>query len=183
MQPKLTYASLPVEIKKIANESLGLGVLKSLFSYSHTYHLMIKISDGAFIGFALYHFQNTRMKNGDKYVTGVIDAICVSTPYRNEGFGTLLTFGTLRKMSAYGADRVELMLKTPGVDDKDGYPGVPLIGNEELLFCLGFRKVQVFDKHYEKKSLQYGYDCLFCGNRPDSCKGMLYAINDNEISS
>lgn len=178
MSSKLTYASLPLEVKKIANESLGLGVLKSLFNYSHTYHLMIKISDGAFIGFALYHFQTTRLKGGKSYVTGVIDAVCVSTPYRREGFGTLLTFGVLRKMSAHGADRVELMLKTPGVDDRDGEPGVPLLGSEELLFCLGFRKVKVYDRHYEEKSKKYNYDCLFCGNRPDTCKAVLYAIND-----
>lgn len=183
MSSTLTYASLPVEIKKIANESLGLGVLKSLFSYSHTYHLMIKISDGVFIGFALYHFQKTRLKNGGTYVTGVIDCVCVATPYRREGFGTLLTFGALRKMSAYGADRVELMLKTPGINDLDGEPGVPLIGNEDLLYCLGFRKIRVYENYFEPKSKQYGYDCSFCGNRPDTCRAILYAINDRDISS
>lgn len=180
MSSKLTYASLPLEIKRIANESLGLGVLKSMFSYSHVYHLMIKISDGAFIGFSLYHFQKTRMSNNSTYITGIIDCVCVSTAYRKEGFGTLLTFGTLRKMSAYGANRVELILKTPGIDDRDGEPGVPLIGSEELLFCLGFRKIRVYDKYYEHRSKKYGYDCLLCGNRPDTCKAVLYAINDEE---
>jgi hypothetical protein len=182
MSSKLTYASLPIEIKKIANESLGLGVLKSLFSYSHTYHLMIKISDGAFIGFVLYHFQNTKMRDGQTYVTGVIDCVCVAAPYRKEGFGTLLTFGALRKMSAYGADRVELVLKTPRMDDRDGEPGVPLIGSEDLLFCLGFRKIMVYDEYYEDRSKKYGYDCMFCGNRPDTCKAVLYAINDKDTS-
>lgn len=181
MSSKLTYASIPMEIKKIANESLGLGVLKSLFSYNHTYHLMIKISDGAFIGFALYHFQNTRL-GGETLVTGVIDCVCVSTPYRKEGFGTLLTFGVLRKMSAYGADRVELMLKTPTVDDRDGEPGVPLVGSEDLLYALGFRKISVHDNHFAAKSSKYGYDCLFCGNRPDTCKAVLYAINDHDVA-
>lgn len=180
MSSKLTYASLPLEIKHIANYALGLGVLKSLFSYSHTYHLMIKISDGIFIGFALYHFQNTRLNNGKTYVTGVIDAVCVSAPHRKEGFGTLLTFGVLRKMSAYGVDRVELMLKTPGIDDRDGEPGTPLIGSEDLLFCLGFRKVKIYENHYAHKSRKYGYDCKFCGNRPDTCKAVLYAINDKD---
>jgi hypothetical protein len=117
--------------------------------------------------------------SGDKtYVTGVIDCVCVAAPYRKEGFGTLLTFGALRKMSAYGADRVELVLKTPRMDDRDGEPGVPLIGSENLLFCLGFRKVIVYEDYYEQKSKKYGYDCLFCGNRPDKCKAVLYAIND-----
>lgn len=182
MTSKLSYASLPTEIKKIANESLGIGVLKSLFSYSHTYHLMIKISDGAFIGFALYHFQNTKMNNGKNYVTGVIDCVCVAAPYRKAGFGTLLTFGTLRKMSAYGADRVEILLKTPGLSDsdKDGDPGLPLIGSEELLFCLGFKKVKVYDNYFEQKSKKYGYDCKFCGDRPDTCKGVLYSINSSD---
>lgn len=180
MSSELTYASLPSEIKKIANESLGLGVLRSLFSYSHTYHLIIKISDGIFIGFALYHFQKNRSVDGNTYTTGIIDAVCVATAYRKEGFGTLLTFGVLRKMSAYGVDRVELMLKTPHIDDRDGEPGVPLIGSEELLFCLGFRKVELFANHYEQRSKKYGYDCLFCGNRPDTCRAVLYAINGND---
>lgn len=180
MSSSLTYASLPIEIKKIANEALGLGVLKSLFSYSHTYHLMIKISDGVFIGFALYHFQKTRLKSGKTYVTGVIDCVAVATQHRQEGFGTLLTFGVLRKMSAYGADRVEIMLKTPHVDDRDGYPGVPLVGSEDLLHHLGFRRVKAYENNYVAKSKKYGYDCSFCGNRPDTCIGILYAINDND---
>lgn len=180
MSSKLTYTSIPNEIKKIANESLGLGVLKSMFSYSNTYHLMIKISDGEFIGFSLYHFQNTKMDNGKSYVTGVIDCVCVATPYRKEGFGTLLTFGTLRKMSAYGADRVEMLLKTPGGDDRDGEPGVPLIGSEHLLYSMGFRKIKVYDNYFREKSIKYTYDCKFCGNRPDTCKAILYSINDRE---
>ena len=177
MSGKLTYASLPPEIKRIANGSLGIGFLKTLFSYSNTYHLMIKISDGAFIGFSLYHFETTKGAEGSEpVVTGVIDCVCVAAPYRKEGFGTLLTFGTLRKMSASGADRVELMLKTPDMDDREGEPGIPLIGNEELLKHLGFKFVKVFNDHYHKRSEKYGYDCAFCGNRPDTCKGVLYAI-------
>lgn len=177
MSSKLTYASLPIEIKKIANESLGLGVLKSLFSYSHTYYLMIKISDGAFIGFALYHFQNTTL--GSKtLVTGSIDAVVVAPSYRKEGFGTLLTFGVLRKMSAHGADRVEIMLKVPGSNDSDSAPGVPLIGSEDVLSALGFSLVNEYESYYVDKSVKYSYDCKFCGDRPDSCVGLLYAINE-----
>lgn len=176
MSGKLTYASLPSEIKKIANESMGLGFLKTLFSYSQTYHLMIKISDGAFIGFSLYHYEEIQ-EGEDTRVTGVIDCVCVAAPYRKEGFGTLLTFGTLRKMSAYGAHRVELMLKTPAMDNRDGEPGVPLIGSEELLKSLGFGLVKVYSDHYAQKSKKFGYDCAFCGNKPDSCKGVLYSIN------
>lgn len=175
MSGKLTYASLPTEIKKIANDSMGIGFLKTLFNYSNTYHLMIKISDGAFIGFSLYHFETTKSEVG-QLTTGVIDAVCVAAPYRKEGFGTLLTFGTLRKMSAYGADRVELLLKTPAMDNRDGEPGVPLIGSEELLRHLGFKLVKVFNDHWSQKSQKFGFDCAFCGNRPDTCKGVLYAI-------
>lgn len=178
MSGKLTYASLPIEIKKIANESMGLGSLKSLFSYKYTYHLMIKISDGAFIGFSLYHFDNTKIGN-ESITTGVIDCVCVAAPYRKEGFGTLLTFGTLRKMSAYGADRVELTLKSPGMDNRDGEPGVPLIGSEELLNNLGFRLVDVIHDAYVRKSKKYGYDCTFCGNNPDTCLGVLYVIDSS----
>lgn len=178
MGSKLTYASLPNEIKRIANESLGLGVLRSMFSYNDTYHLIIKISDGIFIGFALYHFQKMKMKDGSILTTGVIDCVCVATAYRKEGFGTLLTFSVLRKMSAYGANRVEITMKSPPIEDRDGEPGVPLVGSEELLLCLGFRRVKIFDNQFINISQKYGYDCLFCGNRPDTCRAVLYAIND-----
>ncbi len=175
MTGTLTYSTLPVEIKKIANESLGLGFLKSLFNYSNTYHLMIKISDGVFIGFSLYHFEEREVA-GVLNVTGVIDCVYVSAAYRQEGFGTLLTFSTLKKMAAYGADRVELTMKTPGLDNRDGEPGVPLVGSEELLRHLGFSPVKVFKDHYAAKAKKYGYDCNFCNTRPDACLGMLYAI-------
>lgn len=181
MQPKLTYASIPNEIKQIANSSLGLGVLKSMFSHAHTYHLMIKVSDGIIIGFALYHFQSMKTKDGESYTTGIIDCVCVDGPYRKEGFGTLLTFGVLRKMAAYGADRVEIVLKTPGLDNRDGEPGIPLIGSEKLLMCLGFRKVKVYDEPYKQKSIKFGYDCRFCSDHPDTCKGVLYTINSRDV--
>lgn len=178
MSSNLTYASLPKEIKQIGNNSLGPGFLKTLFNYNHTYHLIIKISDGIFIGFALYHFTTKRLKSGGTYVTGTIDCVCVDTQYRREGFGTLLTFGALRKMSAYGADRVEMILKTPTIDDRDGEIGVPLVGNEDLLYSLGFRKIRSYNNHYNKTSKKYNYDCIFCGNHPDTCRAILYAIND-----
>lgn len=175
---KLTYESLPSEIKRIGNESLGPGVLKSLFAYGNTYHLLIKISDGAFIGFSLYYFSTVRLNPSQSYTVGHIAAVCVAPAYRREGFGTLLTYSTLRKMSAYGADRVEIMLKSPRVFDIDGQPGVPLIGSPELLEQLGFRQIKVFEDYYTDISVRYDYDCILCNNKPDSCKGVLYAIND-----
>jgi ribosomal protein S18 acetylase RimI-like enzyme len=174
---KLTYASLPIEIKKIANGALGLGFLRSLFSYSSTYHLMIKISDGAFIGFGLYHFEETVRTDGSKFVKGVIDCVVVDTPYRKSGFGTTITFGILRKMSAYGANRVEIVMKAPSHIDIDGQPGVPSVGSTQLLEALSFRHVRTIHDFYKKSSIQFGYDCTFCGNRPDTCKGLLYAID------
>lgn len=177
MSARLTYASLNQDIKQIAKEALGLGALRALFSYAHTYHLMIKISDGAFIGFSLYHFEETHLKGGQEYVTGVIDCICVAEPYRRDGFGTLLTFGTLKKMAAYGVDRVELMLKTPRLEDRDGEPGIPLAGRGGLLQNLGFKEVRVYPDYYLEPSKKYGFECSFCGNRPDTCSGVLYSIN------
>lgn len=177
MTTRLTYASVPKEIKKIANDSLGIGVLKSLFSHSNTYSLMVKINDGVFIGFALYHFKKYKGAKGEEIVVGVIDCVCVAEPFRKEGFGTLLTFGVLRKLSAHGVDMIELMLKTPSLKDRDGEPGVPLIGSETLLANLGFRRVQVFDDKFLNVSEKYGYDCAFCSNRPDTCKGILYVIS------
>jgi len=181
MSAKLTYAVLPPEIKKIANDSLGIGVLKSLFNYNHTYNLMIKISDGVFIGFAIYHYQTTHIA-GQELVTGVIDCVCVAESYRKEGFGTLLTFGILRKMSAYGADRVELMMKQPpeGGDGRDFEPGVPVIGSGALLDALGFKLIKKYGGYWGDRSEKYGYDCLFCGNKPDICDGLLYAITERK---
>ncbi len=179
MSSKLTYAVLPVEIKRIANDSLGLGVLKSLFVYGNTYSLMIKISDGVFIGFALYHYQTTKVGD-ENLTTGVIDCVCVSAPYRKEGFGTLLTFGVLRKMSAYGADRVELMMKVPPIADREFEPGIPIIGSPELLVALGFKPIKKYHEYWAAKSEKFGYDCFFCGNKPDSCDGVLYAITERQ---
>lgn len=173
---RLTYSSLPQEIKTIANNSLGTGVLKSLFDNSKTYHLMIKISDGAFIGFALYHFE--KQKIGRKtYTTGVIDAICVDLEYRREGFGTLLTFGVLRKLSARNVDRVEITLKAPDVYDSETMPNVPILGSPDLLKAMGFRVVDTIPDAFYKASLKYGYECMLCHRKPCTCKGVRFAIN------
>lgn len=178
MSARLTYASLPIEIKKIGNSALGMGFLKTLFLDSHTYHLMIKISDGIFIGFVLYHFENSRTQKGK--IVGVIDCVCVSPAYRKEGFGTLLTFGALRKMSAFGADRVEITLKAPNAGQRDGESGIPLAGSEGILRQFGFHFVSVAEDRWVIKSKRYGYDCIFCGNKPDSCLSILYAIDSSQ---
>lgn len=176
MASRLTYSSLPLEIKRIGWESLGPGVLKSLFAYTNTYHLMIKVSDGIFIGFALYHFVTRKDSSGKKVVTGVIDCVCVKPTYRKEGFGTLLTYGVLRKMSNYGADRVEIALKVPRIVDRDGEPGFPFQGSPKVLDALGFENIDIKDNAFERASVKYGYDCIFCGNRPDTCSSVLFAL-------
>lgn len=175
MGGKLTYASVPSEVKKIANESLGFGFFRAIFDTNETFHLMLKVSEGEFVGFALYHFRN-ETKNGESFVVGVIDCICVSTKFRGQGFGTLLTFGVLRKMSVYGADRIEMFLKTPQWDDRDGEPGIPFMGSEKLLLHMGFKKSKIFKKYYYTSSRKFGYDCSFCGNKPDTCTAVLYTI-------
>lgn len=172
---RLTYSSLPPQIKEIANNSLGTGVLKSLFDYSKTYNLMIKMSDGAFIGFSLYHFEKRKMGRKE-YVVGHIDAICVDLAYRKEGFGTLLTFSTLRKMSG-SVDRVEITLKAPDVYDAETMPNIPVLGSPDLLMAMGFRMIETVPDKYYNASRKYGYECILCKEKPCTCKGILFAIN------
>lgn len=173
---RLTYSSLPQEIKSIANNSLGIGVLKSLFDYSKTYHLMIKISDGAFVGFVLYHFEKRKMGRKN-YTTGIIDAVCVGLEYRKEGFGTLLTHSVLRKLSAKGVDRVEITLRSPSDYDAETMPNVPLMGSPDLLKAMGFRIIESIPGKYYQASQKYGYECIICRHKPCTCRGVLFAIN------
>lgn len=177
MDPRLTYASIPDEVKLIAKDSLGLGVLRSLLSYAHTYHLIIKISDGDVVGFSLYHFEETQGSSGESYIVGVVDCICVKDIYRRDGFGTILTFQTIRKMHAYGARRVELVLKTPAPEDFDSTPGFPFGGNGSLLCAMGFRKVKDFEGYFEQLSQRGNYLCRFCEQYPDTCQASLFVID------
>lgn len=171
----LTYASLPKEVKRIGEKSLGAGFLRSLFSYGKDYSLIIKVSDGIVVGFSLYHYDVKTLAPGKTYKTGVIDCICVDTPYRREGFGSFITFSTLRKMGACGADRIEIVLKKPEKDLDDCDPGVPLEGSEIMLQSLGFRKIKEFKKVFYSMSEKKGFECAFCGQYPDVCDGILYA--------
>lgn len=177
MSEKLKYSTLPKEIRDIANDALGLGVLKSLFKYSYTYHLMIKLWDGEFVGFALYHFEKERNEKGRIQKIGVIDCICVSHAHRHKGFGTLLTFGVIRKMSACSVSKVEFVFKTPRINKKNNNLK-PITGNEELLYSLGFKKIDIYDNYYSETSLKYRYDCILCKKMPDICLAVLYRIDE-----
>lgn len=162
----LTYQSLPAEVKKIANESLGIGVLSYLMSYDHKYHIVLKISNGVLVGFGLYHYNTINIGNGITILTGVIDCICVEKRYRNEGFGTLITFAILRKMAAKKVDRIECVIKKP----KKSFYNV-----EDFWKKLGFRKVKTFSP----LDTQAFYDCAYCHDDPDTCDLILYSIDNN----
>lgn len=170
----LTYASMPQETKKIANSNLGRGVLRSIFTGSHEYHLMLKLEDGEVIGFAVYHFQEYSA-GGKEGILGVLDCVLIDERHRRMGHGSEMTFAVFKKMSAYGVDRVETLIKQPGYQDRDGEPGVPLAGAGSILELLGFRQVKTFHNHYRAQSERLGYECKFCGNLPDSCNAVLYA--------
>lgn len=180
MSASVNYASLPKDLKKIGADALGRGVLQSLFNYRNTYEITVKISDGEHIGFSLYHVKETTLKNGQTYRIGVIDIVCVATQYRGEGFGTQLTVSTLQTLAKRGIHRAEILVKRPNVEDLDTMPGVPAFGNDHLLRDLGFRKVQTNPQYFAELSEQFGYDCKTCGETPDNCDGVLYAINDRD---
>lgn len=170
----LSYASMPLETKKLANANLGRGVLKSVFSGSHEYHLMLKIEEGKLIGFAVYHFEERTILEASQLI-GILDCIVIDAPSRKSGYGSNMTFAILRKMSGYGVNRVEILSKDPGYFNRDGEPGVPLASPDSILELLGFKKIRVFHDYYENQSTKYGYQCKFCGNSVDSCKAILYA--------
>lgn len=170
----LTYASMPQETKRIANSNLGRGVLRSIFTGAHEYHLMLKIEDGEVIGFAVYHFEE-HQAGGRDGILGVLDCVLVDEHHRRVGHGSEMTFAIFKKMSAYGVNRVEALIKQPGYQDRDGEPGVPLAGPGSILDLLGFREVKTFHGYYRAQSERLSYECKFCGNLPDSCNAVLYA--------
>lgn len=170
----LTYASMPQDTKRIASANLGRGVLRSVFSGGHEYHLMLKLEDGEIIGFAIYHFEEYSAGGRDGML-GVLDCVVVDETQRRMGYGSEMTFAVFKKMSAYGVDRVEILIKEPGYLDRDGEPGVPLASPSSILDLLGFKEVKTFHGYYRTPSERLGYECKFCGNMPDTCRAVLYA--------
>lgn len=170
----LSYASMPLEARKLANKCLGRGVLKSFFKGAQEYHLLLKIEAGELVGFGLYHFEETTMA-GETRLLGIVDIVLVDVASRRQGYGSEITFSMLRKMSNFGVERVEVLVKEPTALDRDSEPGVPLAAPEAVLGLLGFRRVSALDSYYAADSLRHRYECGFCGNVPDSCRAVLYA--------
>lgn len=182
MAASLTYSGLPPELKKLASKSLGAGVLKSLFVYRYTYHIMVKAVDDDFVSLALYHYEEEK-REGVRRTVGVIDCVCVDPNLRGQGYGTLMTFAVLRKMSVSGATEVESLVKLPEKDDgpKNRKPYSRKVN--EFMRSMGFELRGYYDNHYMKSSLKYRYSCAICEALPDKCRAADYVIDSegNEI--
>lgn len=176
MRNKLTYATLPLEVKTLAAKNLGIGVLEALLSQDHEYFLIMQVSHGIFIGFAIYHF--TEKDNDGNWTNGIIDIVCIDFLYRGEGHGTALTFAVLKKMAANKIRRIEILLKMLSVQDRDSEIGISYAGSDKMLKNLGFKQVHTFHNYFEDLSETLNYECAFCGSIPDLCIAVLYAINE-----
>lgn len=164
----VTYQSMPPEVKRIANETLGVGVLAHMMSYDYTYEVVLKINNGVIVGFGVFHTKEVNISNELTSLTGVIDCVCVDRNYRNEGFGKSLTLAILRKMAARKVKRIEIIVKRP-VDDEE------MLGTEEFWTKIGFRRVKVLRRFYANQSDLY--DCALCHDNPDSCDAVLLSID------
>lgn len=182
---ELTFDRVPTDVKRIADESLGKGALRSMWMSivestpggKPTFYMILRLVEGQPVGFALFHYASLSTQKF-KYTIGVIDAVCVSAPYRSSGYGAMLTFNVLRRMSVHGINRVELALKA-GSKDNDELPGEPILGSERFLFDLGFRRIAYIDNYWREDSIEYPYDCPICHSKPDKCMGIVMAVNES----
>lgn len=182
---ELTFSNVPIDVKRIADESLGRNVLKSIWTSvvenskdgRPKFYLILRVVDGNPVGFALFHYSIISTRQFD-YTIGVIDTVCVAAPYRGSGYGAMLTFNVLRRMSLHGVNRIELVLKAGGRDDDD-LPVEPIMGSERFLYDLGFKKIAYLSDYWREDSINCSYDCLICHERPDKCVGVLFAINES----
>ncbi len=181
----LTYDRVPEDVKRIADESIGRGALKSIWNSvvestpgkNPKFYLILRLVEGEPVGFALFHYAIVRTAAFD-YVVGIIDAVCVSSPYRGSGYGAMLTHNVLRRMTRHGVNRVEVMLKAAR-DLMEDVPGLPMMGSERFLFDLGFKKIAYLDEYWREDSIDWPYECLVCRSRPDTCTGVLMAVNES----
>lgn len=176
----LTYALIPDDIKQIAENSLGRGVLEALWrsrnSADTPLNLMWKIVDGRSVGFALYHFELIE-RNSFKYRVGVIDLVCVDGAYRHHSYGAMITYYVIQAMAKVGVNRIELLMRAPSAQPYDDYPSMPIIGSERFLYNLGFKKIAYLPNFWKTRSQRYKYACNMCKSQPDSCLGILMALN------
>jgi GNAT superfamily N-acetyltransferase len=183
---ELTFDRVPRDVKRIADESIGRGALRSIWSSvvdetedGHPkFYLILRVVDGIPVGFALFHYAIISTRQFD-YTIGIIDAVCVSSPYRGSGYGSMLTFNVLRRMSLHGVNRIELVLKASGVDNDDCLPSEPILGSERFLYDLGFKKIAYVSEYWREDSINSSYDCPICHTRPDKCTGVLFAVNES----
>lgn len=214
-KPLTSYDDVPRDVKRIADEVMGKNALESLWntiiddapSGRPSFNLLIRVANGHPVGFALFHYEMVNTKNF-QYVIGIIDAVCVRPEYAGKGYGAILTFNVLRRMSLHGVNRIEIILKAPAHDDMsavaadddargaadDSNPLAddaagdststelsmtePYSGSERFLYDLGFRKIAYLEEHWYYQSMDYPYTCIVCDTRPDTCKGILMAINE-----
>lgn len=178
----LSYSGLPPELKKLAKSSLGSGVLRSLFRYRYTYHIMVKAIEDELASMVLYHYE-TEKKDGKLAIVGVVDCVCVDPRYRGQGFGTLITFATLRKMSASGATEVEALVKLPAEDNGPKNRKPYSVKLDEFMRSLGFEFLSYSDNYYMKSSMKYRYSCSICESLPDECRAAHYVIAPDDADT
>lgn len=196
-KPLTSYNDVPRDVKRIADETMGKGALESLWSAivddapngNPSFNLLIRVANGHPVGFALFHYETVNTRNFE-YVIGIIDAVCVREEYAGKGYGAILTFNVLRRMSLHGVNRIEIILKSPvetmngDTDDDPETMDVntsmsePYSGSERFLYDLGFRKIAYLEEHWYYQSMDYPYTCIVCQSNPDTCKGILMAINE-----
>lgn len=174
----LTFADLPDEVKAVGAECLGAGALRSLFRYNYVYHLIMRTQGDTVIGFVLYHFEKIG-KGSKRQSVGVIDTACVAPEFQGNGYGTLLMFGALRKISSSGAHRIEIVSKLPKDEKVARNRKTIAVKVDEYLRSLGLAFEAVYDNHYRDSSIRFSYRCLMCKELPDTCRGALYSVTDD----
>jgi GNAT superfamily N-acetyltransferase len=181
----LTFDNVPYDVKKIADATIGENALESIWRSVESsspdgdvvFYLILRVVAGVPVGFALFHYEV--MPSGKfTYTIGIVDAVCVDARYRGNGYGSMLTFNVLKRMSMHGVNRVELVMKINPDMDEDTIPTVPLLGSERFLYDLGFKKIAYLKNHWEIDSMEYNYDCPLCHHIPDTCTGVLMTISE-----
>lgn len=168
MSHVLSYRDIPPEIKKIARDTIGSGVLRATLGYPYTYNLVMRIIEGELVGFALYHVESEGRKN-----VGVIDHVCVDPEFQGQGHGTLLLYSAVRKLSLESVVELEMPVR---VKEKTRYKSVLPAKVMKLLEGMGFVLRSCDRDYYVGVSKKYGYQCSTCQQKPDSCSRALFVL-------